>query len=410
MADLPGCERQMPRQRWRPRFGLRSFLLLFAIFSLLLGLVGGEVGRVQRQRAIVWQLNRANASVTYDYQSADGRSSAQPAILTWLRECFGPDLFAEVAFVRWDYQFRTIAGSDIELIRALPSVREVGFFASGTATARPQLPTSDEESRKAGERNIRLQAASLGMLNECKNLRQLTLFGGFATDAHLIALQSGCNLRSLELLYAPNVTDDGVMCVGDILGLEELEIRNSPGVTDKWTIVLPQLSRLSSLDLSGTAVTDAALAHIGELPNLERLGLNQNSITDEGIYALRALSRLKALELGRTKITDAALKTVGSFSDLQVLDISDTSVTDAGMKYIANLAHLAELKMRGTGVTEEGLLQLQQITNLRRLDITLSEKVSSEGLRRFKRFVPACLIECAHTDPQTGELILQAWE
>lgn len=63
------------------------------------------------------------------------------------------------------------------------------------------------------------------------------------------------------------------------------------------------MANLSYLHLSGPQVTDAGLAHLGKLAELEELGLDGCGISDAGLEHLKRLKRLKTLYLNRTEIT-----------------------------------------------------------------------------------------------------------
>ncbi len=61
------------------------------------------------------------------------------------------------------------------------------------------------------------------------------------------------------------------------------------------------------LHLEKTKVTDAGLAHLKPLANLEYLNLYSTEISDAGLAHLESLSKLKSLYLWQTKVTDAGV-------------------------------------------------------------------------------------------------------
>ena len=85
------------------------------------------------------------------------------------------------------------------------------------------------------------------------------------------------------------------------------------------------------LDLGGTAITDAALAVVAELPNLTRLHLNRTSIGDAAQTDVARLRELEYLNLYGTKITDAGLAKLKALESLRSLYVWQTGVTDAGI-------------------------------------------------------------------------------
>jgi hypothetical protein len=84
--------------------------------------------------------------------------------------------------------------------------------------------------------------------------------------------------------------------------------------------------------LCGSRVTDADLAQLEELKQLQLLDLNSTGITDEGLVYLKGLAQLKSLNLGGTKVTDAGVEHVKGLPRLQLLWLSGSKVSDAGLR------------------------------------------------------------------------------
>jgi YHS domain-containing protein len=94
----------------------------------------------------------------------------------------------------------------------------------------------------------------------------------------------------------------------------------------------PLAAQVVWLNLAGTAVTDAGLASLGALKNLQRLHLERTAVTDAGLAQLKGLADLRYLNLYGTKVTDAGLASLKGLSKLQSLYLWQTAVTDAGEK------------------------------------------------------------------------------
>ena len=62
------------------------------------------------------------------------------------------------------------------------------------------------------------------------------------------------------------------------------------------------LVSLKSLNLSGSAITDAGLQHVAAFPNLHKLDLSATAITGAGLYVLRNLGALGWLGLHNAKV------------------------------------------------------------------------------------------------------------
>jgi uncharacterized protein (DUF433 family) len=97
-------------------------------------------------------------------------------------------------------------------------------------------------------------------------------------------------------------------------------------------------------DGSGVTADDVAL--FGRLDGLEKLQiLNCREFDDAMVSQLTGLSHLSSLAITNSGITDAAVETIAaSFPDLVELDLSsNTNLTGAAMRSIATLAKLERL-------------------------------------------------------------------
>lgn len=91
-------------------------------------------------------------------------------------------------------------------------------------------------------------------------------------------------------------------------------------------------ANLQWLDLGGTKVTDAGLAHIAEMKNLTRLHLEKTAVTDAGLVKLSKLRKLEYLNLYGTQVSDAGLTHLSSLPELHRLYLWQTKVTPDAAK------------------------------------------------------------------------------
>jgi hypothetical protein len=82
----------------------------------------------------------------------------------------------------------------------------------------------------------------------------------------------------------------------------------------------------------GARSTDATLAQIGRLTQLEVLDLPESSISDAGLAHLKGLTNLSVLGLADTQVTDAGLAQLKGLTKLSSLWLDGTHVTDVGVK------------------------------------------------------------------------------
>jgi uncharacterized membrane protein len=92
------------------------------------------------------------------------------------------------------------------------------------------------------------------------------------------------------------------------------------------------------------------------------------AFNDHDLQALAPVARnVTSMDLAGTAVTDAGLKALTAMVNLRQLHLERTRVTDAGLPALAPLAKLEYLNLYGTGVTDAGLPALRPLTSLRRL-------------------------------------------
>jgi hypothetical protein len=80
------------------------------------------------------------------------------------------------------------------------------------------------------------------------------------------------------------------------------------------------------------ATSDAVTAQVGRLTRVQSLNLHDSSISDSGLMHLKVLTNLTVLLLYRTQVSDAGLVHLKGLTNLSYLQLDGTQVTDAGVK------------------------------------------------------------------------------
>lgn len=163
--------------------------------------------------------------------------------------------------------------------------------------------------------------------------------------------------------------------------------------------------------------TDADLAHLSSLPDLEEIYLFRTPITDDGLRFLSSCSKLTRLELAQVPITNEGLSHVAKVNSLQRLKLSCTEITDDGLKHLGRLkslnrlvlAHnrmikgegfvylrrlqgLRTLELEDVPINDACLAHIEQQTSLRRLILNRT-LVTDAGVARLQAALPSCRIE-----------------
>lgn len=93
----------------------------------------------------------------------------------------------------------------------------------------------------------------------------------------------------------------------------------------------PIADKIASLDLARSKVTDAGLAKVAAMKNLQELHLENTAASDAGLDHLKGLASLEYLNLYNTKVTDAGLAKLAGLSKLKALYLWQSGVTKAGV-------------------------------------------------------------------------------
>ncbi len=93
--------------------------------------------------------------------------------------------------------------------------------------------------------------------------------------------------------------------------------------------------------------SDAGLANLKALSEIESLELDGSAITDAGLENLRGLSQLHFLCLASSNVTDAGLENIASSHRLRFLYLFETKVTDSGLVHLRGLNQLDSLSLWG---------------------------------------------------------------
>jgi hypothetical protein len=93
---------------------------------------------------------------------------------------------------------------------------------------------------------------------------------------------------------------------------------------------------------------------------VNKVYLNDTAVADADLAVVENLPKLRNLFLGRTKIGDAGLEHLARASQLETLGLNETRVTDAGLKSLASLKRLKTVNLQATSVTANGAAELRR--------------------------------------------------
>jgi beta-lactamase regulating signal transducer with metallopeptidase domain len=187
-------------------------------------------------------------------------------------------------------------------------------------------------------------------IRRLSGLQQLSLFGTGVTDQGMEYLRELRSLRVLEFSRELSIGNAGLAVLKDLPALEYLDL--DTGATDAGFQHLAPLPNLRWLRLRTGKVWGPSLAELGKLPRLERLCLwGTVDISDRHIQYLQGLTHLKSLTVWGVadRLTDASLASIGKLKDLEELHFMRTSprFTPAGVARLKDLKRLKKVDFDG---------------------------------------------------------------
>jgi internalin A len=213
-----------------------------------------------------------------------------------------------------------------------------------------------------------LTNTGLAHLSKLKNLRTLSLRSTQVDDKGLAVLSQSLALETLILEFT-RVRGPGLVHLKDLPKLSVLTLNPNRNTADKTKIDLSPLSggfsALRALKVGGNQLTDAHLSSASDLGNLQRLTfrtLGFTKFSDAGLAPLGKLANLQELRInGSTKVTDAGVVHLAGLSKLEKLDLGRTGISSGCVTTLGKLPALKELEVVGSRFGPDGIAQLRKL-------------------------------------------------
>ena len=228
--------------------------------------------------------------------------------------------------------------------------------------------------------------SEFGILNIAKlpKLRALDIRANMKIgDGGMEALAKIPTLRSLKH-RSPAVSDAGIRALTAAKALDNLEIQDFQ-ITGQSGQSIRQMEKLNSLIIFRCDGFDSEGVLALKGLKLNRLTLRGLPINDSAMEVFRDLLTVKRLYLNELpSVTDAGMANIAVLKDLEILDIWEVPVTDKSMETIAQFAALKELRLKGTRITDAGLDVLLTMPKLAKVTLEDNPGVSSEAVQKLR--------------------------
>jgi hypothetical protein len=215
---------------------------------------------------------------------------------------------------------------------------------------------------------------------------------GKVTDDDLVHLKAFPHLRAVDLTNKQWVTDAGLAHLAGLTELDDLRLNGTKVTAAAVVRFAKDRTKLQRLELRRVPLRDDDLIGLKGLTELRTLSLRGTLVTDKGVGRHKPFTKLRVLSLMSTGVGDAGLAHLIGFADLEDLDLDRTEITDAGLKHLGGLHKLRRLQMAHTAVTDAGLEHLHALSNLEGLNVR-GTKVTKDGADKLKQRLPKLQID-----------------
>lgn len=209
--------------------------------------------------------------------------------------------------------------------------------------------------------NTSVSHAGIKIIARFPQLRSLLVYRGpMITDRAVSYLRKATELRELYL-NGTAISDKALAYVGHLPHIWSVCLDDT-AVADAGCRHLEGLRSLFLLSLKGTRVQGHGLV---DLPNNRHfsLYLEGSAASDEGVIAFsRRLTKLKTLSLNATAVTDAVARSLAKLRYLESLLLSGTAITDEGLAAFHGHPRLFHLYLERCKVSAAAVKRLKRAT------------------------------------------------
>jgi hypothetical protein len=283
----------------------------------------------------------------------------------WLCRLVGEEHFTRVVAASLTREF---SHREASRVTDLPYLEELhlGGVNSGAYRALGSLPKLKRLSVFSGQTPFRLSRLSANGALESLEIH------GMVDGSDLAGIERFAQLRTLRL--SSNVlTARAFKRISSLAGLEELAI-NGPCLSGSGIDFLRTMERLKALSLSDPEadadVGGRVLAHLAELPQLERLFLECNLPAGDGLRRLNKNLTVLYLLPGRP-LDNEDIAAFGGLRRLERLTVaSPAAISDEALGTFKRMPRLKELRLRAPDVTWRAIQALRTAMPTCRIAIT----------------------------------------
>jgi len=231
-------------------------------------------------------------------------------------------------------------------------------------------------------------AAGVVHLKNMSALESLNFHGRLASDAVLREIAA---IPRLRWLHAQDLAsgDEGLVALGRCTTLEHVITRFCDAISDRGLAALARLPRLTTLNMGGRRLTDAAFAPFAAATSLTDLAPHRSR--DGAFVHIAAMPKLERLvNMYNRSTTDAATRHLEGHATLRHYAAFGTQITDDSLLVLARLPDVEVVVLDNLfGITDEGVRTLARAPTLRELGVDTCARVTGSWMEAAPRHLHA---------------------
>ncbi|QDU45742.1 Leucine Rich repeats (2 copies) [Symmachiella dynata] len=187
------------------------------------------------------------------------------------------------------------------------------------------------------------------------------------------------------------VSADDLTLIGQLNNLEALGL-SYVNLTDAQAEMIGGLPKLRNLSLASQQIKDADFVRaISRARGLESLYLNNLVIDPETVELIASLPNLKELGIAHPRLDNLQMADFLRRLDLEELSLHHVKLTDADCRVLGKMSRLKWLYLEFAEIDDSGLRHFRSLSNLQWVDVS-NTNVTATGAAELERQLSDCRI------------------
>jgi len=128
----------------------------------------------------------------------------------------------------------------------------------------------------------------------------------------------------------------------------------------EWLLEPQAFQEVLRVNLDGVKLETEDAKRLSDMKHLTILSLQKSSFSDANMAAMPSLRELQELSLRYCQITDDGIARLGDKQQLKVLRLTGCDITDASVAGLSDCSSLRQLFIRWTQITPQGVERLRE--------------------------------------------------